>query len=171
MFGQSLNVVVTRQLFSQPDECETCKCFAGNPTSQPDALTDISAASPDFYQNIQQSAHYPPTVGTLNPPPGPSKKRRSSAAESEALGVSRIRRSSAAKPRDVSGDRDISPTIAGSLFKRYRSCDVRYENNNYPSTTSISHLPAVAGSADLEPAIRKWVDWQTINPGLIGMCT
>ena len=171
MLGQSLNVVVTRELFPRQKKCITCDCVAGKPTSQPDALTDVSAASPDFYQNIQQSVHFPPTVGTLNPPPGPSQKRRSSAAESEALGVSRARRIAAAKPRDVSGDRDISPTIAGSLFKRFRSCNIYYENNNYPSTTSINRLPAVAGSADLEPAIRKWVDWQTINPGLPGMCT
>jgi hypothetical protein len=57
------------------------------------------------------------------------------------------------------------------LDKRYTSCSLTYDNLNYPSTASYANSnPPPANSADLVPAIRKWVDFQ-VNPGVGGACT
>jgi hypothetical protein len=59
------------------------------------------------------------------------------------------------------------------LDKRYTTCSspaLTYDNLYYPSTASSWNAnPPPAGSADLIPAIPKWVDFQS-GSGIFGAC-
>jgi hypothetical protein len=57
------------------------------------------------------------------------------------------------------------------LEKRYKSCSVEYDNNNYPNTAKYANSnPPPPDSADLQPEIEKWIDFE-INQGFGIACS